>query len=404
MNVLYLDATTGLYGASRVLLTLVRNVDRGIVRPFAILANDVDDGDRRLVRELRAERVPVMLYPLAVLRRNKYLNPRGAAFLARAAMHSTRMAVRIIRKHRIDVVHTNTSTVLTGALAARVAGVPHVWHVHEIFRPSDAKVFPPLLDALATRVVVVSRAAERQLLGQRRALAGKVTVVRDGVDARPFREVDPGAVEAVRREWGAGPGERVVGMVGRIGMGKGEDNFLGMAAMVREQVPGTRFAIVGGTFDRRDYLLDELRARAAGIGLGDAVTVTGLRDDMPAVMGAMDVVVHLPDRPESFGLSAAEGMAAGKPAVVAAMGALPEIVAHGETGYVVAPGDVEGAARYVAGLLGDDELRARMGLAGAELIEREFSVDRFAREFERVYLEVREAAWAGAAQRPVRRR
>jgi glycosyltransferase involved in cell wall biosynthesis len=389
MNVLYLDATTGLYGASRVLLTLVRNVDRGAVRPFAILANDVDDGDTRLVREMRVARVPVMLYPLAVLRRNKYLNPSGVAFLARATVRSTRMAVRVIRRYGIDVVHTNTSTVLTGALAARAAGVPHVWHVHEIFRPSDARVFPPLLDALATRVVTVSNAAARSLVEQRPSMAGKVTVVRDGVDARPFRDVDPGEVERVRREWGVDPGEKVVGMVGRIGIGKGEDNFLRMAVMVREQAPGTRFAIVGGTFDRRDYLLDELRGRATGMGVAGAVVVTGLREDMPAVMSALDVVVHLPDRPESFGLSAAEAMAAGKPAVVADRGALAEIVAHGETGYVVAPGDVAGAARYVAGLLADDERRARMGRAGAERLEREFAVDRFAREFERVYRQVR---------------
>ena len=388
MNVLYLDATTGLYGASRVLLTLVRNVDRGVVRPFAILANDVDDGDTRLVREMRAARVPVMLYPLAVLRRNKYLNPRGAAFLARAAVRSTRMAVRVIRKYGIDVVHTNTSTVLTGALAARAAGVPHVWHVHEIFRPSDAWVFPPLLDALATRVVTVSNAAARSLVEQRPSMAGKVRVVRDGVDARPFRDVTPGEIERVRGELGAGPGERVVGMVGRIGTGKGEDNFLRMAAMVREQAPGTRFAIVGGTFDRRDYLLEELRARAARMGLADAVAVTGLREDMPAVMGALDVVVHLPDRPESFGLAAAEAMAAGKPAVVADRGALGEIVAHGETGYVTVPGDVGAAAQYVAALLADSEQRARMGRAGAARLEREFAVDRFAGEFETVYREV----------------
>lgn len=116
---LYLDATIGLYGASRVLLTLVHHADREVVRPYAILANDVDDGDYRLVRELRAVRVPVMLHPLAVLRRSKYLNPPGALFLARAAVRSTRKALRIIRMYGIDVVHTNTATVLTGALAAR---------------------------------------------------------------------------------------------------------------------------------------------------------------------------------------------------------------------------------------------------------------------------------------------
>jgi glycosyltransferase involved in cell wall biosynthesis len=340
-----------------------------------------------------------MMYPLAVLRRSKYLNPRGALFLARAAVRSTRMAVRIIRKYGIDVVHTNTATVLTGALAARAAGVPHVWHVHEIFRPSDARVFPPLLDALAARVVVVSNAAARSLVEQRPSLEGKVTVVRNGVEPGPFRNVTAGEVERVRREWGAAPGEKIVGMVGRIGMWKGENDFLRMAAIVREQAPGTRFAIVGGTFDRRDYLLDELRERAAAMGLRDAVVVTGLREDVPAVMGALDVLAHLPDRPEPFGLAPAEAMAAGKPAVVTDQGALSEVVQHGVTGYVVAPGDVEAAARYVSGLLADGGLRDRMGRAGAERLGREFGVERAAREFERVYREV-----AGKSRNPRRDR
>jgi glycosyltransferase involved in cell wall biosynthesis len=243
--------------------------------------------------------------------------------------------------------------------------------------------------------VVVSNAAARSLVEQRPSLAGKVTVVHNGVEPGPFRNVSAGDVERVRCELGVGPGEKVVGMVGRIGMWKGENDFLRMSAMVREQAPGTRFAIVGGTFDRRDYLLDELRERAAAMGLGNEVVVTGLREDVPAVMGALDVLAHLPDRPEPFGLAPAEAMAAGKPAVVTDQGALSEIVEHGVTGYVVAPGDVEGAARYVSGLLADGGLRERMGRAGAERLGREFGVERVAREFEGVYREV-----AGKSQGP----
>ncbi|MEO8286615.1 MAG: glycosyltransferase [Chloroflexota bacterium] len=385
MNILYLDATRGLFGASRMMLTLVENLDRGKVSPYVILANDINDGDLRLTKALRSARIPTLEYRLAVLRRSKYLNPRGILFMGAALVDSTMLVARLIRKYRITIVQSNTSTVLTGALASKLTGVPHIWHVHEIFRPSDARLFPPLLDNFSTRVVTVSDEAARSLTGYRPSLADKLTVIKNGVDPTPFRNVSPESVERLRSEFGLGPENKVVGMVGRIGMGKGEENFLQMARLVSQQIEGVKFLVAGGTFDNRDYLLDALRARADSLGLAGNVIVTGRRTDMPEIMNLLDLLVQLPDRAESFGLAAAEAMAAGKPAVVWTMGGLSEVVCDFETGYHVSPGDIGGATERVVELLTNDRLRKHMGKAASRRVDREFSVSRYVTQFQELY-------------------
>ena len=388
MKVLYVDATRGLYGASKMLLALLQNLDPKQVKPYVVLSNDVDEGDVRLVHALRALRIPTLQHPLAVFRRSKYLNSRGATYLLGSLVRSTRLLVRLIHRYKIDLVQTNTSTILSGALAARIAGVPHIYHVHEIFRASDARVFPPLLDALSTRVVVISDASAHSILAHRPGLARKLVTIRNGIDPAPYRSVTPDQVARLRHEMNIPPGDSVVGMVGRIGTWKGEENFIRVAKIVLNRVERVRFVIAGGTFDRRDHLLDDLRLKIDSEGLTGKVTVTGLRNDIPTLMNLFGVLLHLPARPEPFGLVITEAMAAGKPVVAWDTGALSEIVEDGKTGWVAPNGDLDAAALYVTALLTDPAQSASMGEAGSRRVDRHFSAAAHAEQFETLYREI----------------
>ncbi|HET6312361.1 MAG TPA: glycosyltransferase, partial [Chloroflexia bacterium] len=162
MNVLYLDATRSLYGASRMLLTLLERADSLGVRPYVVLANDVED-DMRFSRELDRLNVRYWEHPVTVLRRQKYLNPRGVLHLSVSLVKSVGFLRRLIRRYRIDLVQTNTSTILSGAVAARLEGVPHVWHVHELFKRVEGRVLTRLIHARSWRAVVPSEAVATNL-------------------------------------------------------------------------------------------------------------------------------------------------------------------------------------------------------------------------------------------------
>ena len=122
--------------------------------------------------------------------------------------------------------------------------------------------------------------------------------------------------------------------------------------------------------------------------LGSRVLLAGPREDIPVVLNLFDVLVHLPVRPEPFGLVAIEAMSAGKPVVAAATGGLTEIVVDGSTGFLVPPGDVVSAAERVKTLLDDDLLRERMGRAGSRRVDDNFSSAAYAARFERLYQSV----------------
>ena len=384
MNILYLDASRSLYGASRALLTLLQNIDRTRITPYVVLANDVDD-DMRLCAELKQLHILYREYPLAVLRRQKYLNPRGAIIITGSLFRSAWFLQRIIRKYEIDLVQTNTSTILSGAVAAAITRVPHIWHVHEIFRRVEGKILTRMLGGLSSRVVVPSDATAHNLLLHNPRLKRKLDVIKNGIDAVPFRTVSRDDVDNLRREWSIGPGEMVVGMVGRVGMWKGEEQFVEMARLVSQRRENIRFVIVGGTFSNHEHHMSRLKALVETGGLGSRVLLAGPRDDIPVVLNLFDVLVHLPVRPEPFGLVAIEAMSAGKPVVASATGGLTEIVVDGSTGFLAPQGDVEGAAESVIALLDDNQLRERMGQASSARVDAEFSSSSYAARFERLY-------------------
>ena len=384
MNILYLDATRSLYGASRALLTLLENIDRKEIRPYVVLANDVED-DLRLCAELNRLHIDYREYRLAVLRRQKYLNPRGVLFVGSSLVRSVSFLRGMIRTNRIDLVQTNTSTILSGAVAAALSGVPHVWHVHEIFRRWEGKILTRLLYALSSSGVAPSEATAHNLLLGNPALKRKLLVIKNGIDPTPFRTVAKSDVDRLRHEWSISPNDRVVGMVGRIGMWKGEEQFVQMARLVRQRHEKVKFVIVGGTFSNEEEHMARLQLVIDACGLGADVVVAGARDDVPVVLNLFDLLVHLPVRPEPFGLVAIEAMAAGKPVVAAATGGLAEIVIDGRSGFLVSPGDVKRAAERVITILEDEELRERLGRAGSNRVDAEFSSVAYAAQFKKLY-------------------
>jgi glycosyltransferase involved in cell wall biosynthesis len=384
LNILYIDATRSLYGASKMLLTLLERSESLGVRPFVVLANDVED-DMRFCRELDRLGVRYWEHPVAVLRRQKYLNPRGVLHLSTSLVRSVRFLRRLIRKYRIDIVQTNTSTILSGAVAARLERVPHIWHVHELFRPLEGRVLTRLVHALSSVVVVPSQATAANLTKSYLPVRRKLSIIKNGIDPAPYRTVTPGQVEQLRAEWKIPPGTKVVGMIGRIGMWKGEELFVEVAARLAESGNDCWFVIVGGVFDDRKHLLDRLEELIERRGLRSRVVVAGLRADVPVAMNLFDVLVHMPTRAEPFGLVAVEAMAAARPVVAVALGGLVEIVDNGATGFLVRPGDLAEAAEKVGLLLRDGATAEMMGKAGSRRVDAEFLSSHFAEAFRRLY-------------------
>jgi glycosyltransferase involved in cell wall biosynthesis len=228
----------------------------------------------------------------------------------------------------------------------------------------------------------------RQRLLKSGVKANKVSMIRNGIDLRPFDR----ASANVRHEpgWDAYP---IVGFVGRLSREKGPDIFLDAAARVLARCRDTKFVVAGDGPDRAelDTLIDKL-------GIRDHVRMLGRCDDMPALYASLDIMVSA-SRIEGLPIAILEGMASRLPLVATAVGEVPTVIQDGRTGVLVPAEDSELLAAAIIELLRDPEKQQQFGSAARQLVEDEFSAERMADDYLREYEDAIAAA-ANDRERP----
>ena len=209
----------------------------------------------------------------------------------------------------------------------------------------------------------------------------RMEVLHNPVDLRRF---DPAAADgrALREELGIGDAP-LLGVIAQITPWKAQDDAIRALAMVREAHPDARLVIVGETkFVGRDVTFDNPAFRrgldelAAELGVADAVHFLGEREDVPAVLAALDLLL-VPSWQEPFGRTVIEGMAMGRVVLATAQGGPREILRDGVDGLLLAPRAPRTWADAATALLADRERMARIGAAAQEAAQR-FDRDRYA--------------------------
>jgi glycosyltransferase involved in cell wall biosynthesis len=316
------------------------------------------------------------------------LTPMGLLKLLCTMPLSVAQILRLIRKHRVDLVHTNTALILSPAIAARLSGRPHLWHIREFFSefPRLWRLHRRVMARMADIVVAVSEAVGAQFEEPMRSR--KVRVVHNGLPHSEFEGVSVGRAEAFRRQFGVNGGP-AVGLVGRIKLRrKGQDVFVKAVAQVTGRFPEARFLIIGSPFPGNEDHLEQLQRMIGELGVGDRVLCTGDVGDIKAAYGALDVTVLPTTLPEPFGGVVVESMAMGKPVIATRLGGSVEQVEDGVSGLLVTPDDPAALADAMARLLSDPQLRAEMGARAKERFLKCFEFEPFYAQITQLYSEL----------------
>jgi glycosyltransferase involved in cell wall biosynthesis len=322
--------------------------------------------------------VEVQTRPLAVMRRSGPA-PIGTA---RRLIADRRELTALARDRGAALVHSNTSVVLGGQAAAERAGVPHVLHVREIYTgaggPAAAALWPLLRRRLerADALLCISQAVAEQF-----DPAPNVGVLHDGLPRLPARADR----SAAREELGVAPEVFAVALIGRVSDWKGQDVLARALAHTRLADIGAVGLVAGDPFPGNESSERQVRELADSLGLGERLRMLGFREDIDVVLGAADAVAVPSTRPEPLGLVALEGAAAGLPVVASDHGGVKEVVRHGETGLLVAPGDPLALAQALRLLADDPDLASRLGTAGSEDVRERFGRERMLGEVQAVY-------------------
>lgn len=377
-RVLYFHAGAELYGADKILRTLVeglhaRGWDATVVLPWA--------GELKPVLESVGAQVVVLNH--GVLRR-KYFAPCGLIDRLRRILVAGRQMALFVRTNDVALVHTNTSVVLAGALTAMLARRPHVWHIHEITtRPKAVwKLLSWLIPRGARAVICVSGAVLEHLKAGNSLNGRKGCVIHNGIEPMAATREDR---PKIRGELGLADDEVLVGMVGRVNAWKGQMAFLDAAMRVIPMDAKVRFLCVGGTFAGEEGLMAALEQRAKEAGFADRVTVWGFREDVASIMAALDVFVLPSTQPDPLPTVVLEAMSLSRPVVGFEHGGICEMVESGSTGLLVPPCDAEALALAILQLSRDEAMRRRFGEAGRARFEQGFSVSAFLDSFGAAY-------------------
>lgn len=322
--------------------------------------------DGELRGDLEAAGVEVLVRPLAVLRRAS-MSARGLARIGAEVARDTAGLARLARARGVALVHTNTSVTLGGAPAARLARVPHVWHMREIYAGFE-RFWPAYRRLLlsAAALPCVSEATRAQL-GPGRGL-----VLHDGLPIAPERA----GRGAARAALGLPADGFVCAILGRISTWKGQDILIRALADSALAATDTIALVAGDPWRGEERRLEELRALTEQLGLTERVRFAGFRSDVANLYGAADVIAVPSTQPDPLPNSALEAAAAGCCVVAADHGGLPEILTDSRTGRLVRPGDPAALAAAILQLRADPGLRERLGAAAATDVRTRFAPER----------------------------
>jgi len=279
---------------------------------------------------------------------------------------------RVMRARRPAIVHTHTSKAgFVGRLAARLAGVPaiiHQPHGHIFYGYYGARrtAFYVALERLAARwtdriVTLTERGIDEHLargIGHR----AQYRAVPSGVPTAELRARAPARATA-RARLGLPADAFVVAGLGRFVPVKGFDLLVAALPRLVATVPSARLVLVGDGPERM-----ALEAQAVALGVRGRLLVTGAMPDIAVCLAAADALAA-PSRNEGMGRALVEAMALGLPVVASEVGGIPAVVADGETGWLVPPGEVDALASALIELGRDEALRVKLGAAGAARAE-----------------------------------
>jgi len=362
MKILHLISSSGLFGAEQVLLNLA--ADPAITAYVGALHN-YHNPHLEVIREAEKNGLPTEIF----------------SCLGRFDLRAIPHIKRFLLSNNIDVIHThNYKADFFGFIISRILPVKwvatnHVWH------GTDMKLkFYETIDSLVLRKAVAVCAVSKEIkcdLERRGIDGGKVYVIDNGVDLR--RYMLSIKKEDARHSLGIPCNSLVISIVGRLSPEKGQEIFIRAAAQFMHRYNNLRFLIVGD-----GPLRSRLNDLVSSLGITAEVIFAGIRQDMPAIYAASDVLVSS-SLVEGLPMTILEAMAAQVPVVATRVGGIPDLIEDNKTGLLVESGNADDLARKIEELLLDEQKRASLTQAAFAMVQARYSVERMREEYRKVY-------------------
>ncbi len=379
INILFVHQSADLYGSDKMLLALATGLDPERFNPIVILPCDGP-----LYAELKKKIRFVYISPLVRVGRS-LINLRYLASLPFKIYTTSRRLDKILAGQSIDIVHTNTLAVWTGAFWARRNKIIHIWNVRELLVGPGwvNKLIAHLIDYYSFKIIGNSNETIKSLVEYNKHLSNKVSYIYNGV--APAQIIQNSAI--IRKSLNIPSDAIVISLVGRINRMKGQKLLIRAGEILADRVSEINliYLCVGSPPQKQDKFLVELDRIIETSKIRHSIKRLDYREKISSIWEITDICVVPSTEPESFGLVAVEAMRAGKPVIAADHGGIREIIEHDITGLRFTPGDHEALAEALELLIRNKELRDSMGRAGLKRYKDKFTRAQFISKFQNAY-------------------
>jgi len=384
VKILFYNHTNQVSGAEQVLLLLLAKLRRDQFETILL-----SPGEGKLQSNARA--VGVRCETVDPLLARFTWKPRILLRYLASFFSVVRQVRARVKDSSPELIHANSIRAgLVMSTATIGLRIPIVWHIHDLLpkHPLSTLIRCLVLLRPPVRIVAVSQASADSFCGdflRRFPNRIAVTVIHNAVPSPALAPQTRSG--ALRKEIRVRAADPLIGIVGNLTPGKGQFELIHAFQNVLKRIPNAALLIIGSDiFNSAEGYRSRLLAAARSLGILDRVKFLGQQDDVPAIMRSLDLLV-LNSKSEACPLVVLEGLASGVPVVSTAVGGVPELITHGENGWLVPAGDQQEMADAIVSLIQQPRLRATLAENGRRHVESNFTVEKFMEQWEAVYAE-----------------
>ncbi|MGQ7375947.1 glycosyltransferase family 4 protein [Streptococcus suis] len=377
-KILYLHAGAELYGADKVLLELIKGLDKREFEAHVILPND---GILKTELLKIGAKVEVINYPIL---RRKYFNLKGIFEYVTSYCRYTKMIVQYAIEKQIDAIHNNTTAVLEGIYLKRKLKLPLLWHVHEIIvRPKVISDFINfLMGHYADKIVTVSQAVANHIKKSPFIKDDQISVIYNGVDNKVYFQTD---VQSVRKQFDIGEDSLVIGMIGRVNAWKGQGDFIEAVSPILERNPKAIAFMAGSAFEGEEWRVQELEENIKKLRVASQIRRIDYYTNTAELYNMFDIFVLPSTNPDPLPTVVLEAMACGRPVVGYRHGGVCEMVKEGENGLLADANLTKELSKSIEALVVSKDLRTTFGMNSVERQKKLFSLESYITNFSKLY-------------------
>ena len=331
-NILLLHSSNDLYGASKIFLQLI---DLFLSKDFNIHVVLPEKG--KLDDLLNKKEITISYNELGVLRK-KYLNPLGLVNRLVSNIKAIKFLSNYIKIHSIDLVYTNTSTILCGGIAAKKNGISSLFHIHEIPRGNWLyEIFSSkIINRISHKVLVVSNSVKNHW--QKNIDKDKIERVYNGIlfeKTNSSNEIDRNS------------DDYIITSVARLIPYKGHLYLIDIADELMKKSKKFKFLIVGDTLPSYAYYEKRLKQKVKNLGLENQILFMGFRNDISSILKQSDLFIHPAIAPDPLPTVLFESLYNNLPSVATDLGGAIEILDNGKNGLLIPYNDPKKAADLI---------------------------------------------------------